>query len=458
MQTQSHAGPGTLFALTWPLFIDLALHFLTGALNTFMVGHVSYQGVAALAVGNQVFDLAITLFSFVSIGTSVVITQYLGAGDREKARVVIHTAIGFNLLVGLVAAVGVMAGASTMLALMNLPAHLMGDATLYLQIIGLCLLPEAAALCLAATLRAHGHTRQAMYVTLIVNLITFVGNLLLLYGWFGLPQLGVAGVAISTVAGRIVGVVLLVWLVARKTGIRLRLPEIVRPSRAMLDKVLHIGLPAAGENLSWMLQFMVVTAFVGLLGDKALATQSYFFQICLFILLFGLSIGLGTEILIGHMVGAGKFEVAYRQLLHSLKLGLLVTAIVVVPMAFGGGHYLMSLFTDDADIVAMATQLFFVSLLLEPGRTFNIVVINSLRATGDARFPLLMGLLSMWGIAVPLAWYLGLHLGWGLVGIWLAFAADEWIRGLSMYARWKSRRWEKKVLVQQNPKPELASQ
>ncbi|CAJ1814782.1 hypothetical protein LMBIIBHN_02792 [Aeromonas salmonicida] len=82
MQTQPHAGPGTLFSLTWPLFIDLALHFLTGALNTFMVGHVSYQGVAALAVGNQVFDLAITLFSFVSIGTSVVITQYLGAGDR----------------------------------------------------------------------------------------------------------------------------------------------------------------------------------------------------------------------------------------------------------------------------------------------------------------------------------------------------------------------------------------
>lgn len=84
MQTQSHAGPGTLFALTWPLFIDLALHFLTGALNTFMVGHVSYQGVAALAVGNQVFDLAITLFSFVSIGTSVVITQYLGPATRRR--------------------------------------------------------------------------------------------------------------------------------------------------------------------------------------------------------------------------------------------------------------------------------------------------------------------------------------------------------------------------------------
>ncbi|MGY3925866.1 MATE family efflux transporter [Aeromonas simiae] len=447
MQTHSPQGPGSLFSLTWPLFIDLALHFLTGALNTFMVGHVSYRAVAALAVGNQVFDLAITLFSFVSIGTSVVITQYLGSGDREKARVVIHTAIAFNLLVGLVAALGVMGGAAPILAMMNLPVELLSDGQLYLQIIGLCLLPEAAALCLAATLRAHGHTRQAMYVTLIVNAITCVGNMLLLYGWFGLPELGVAGVAISTVAGRLIGVVLLVWLVGRKTGIRLIPRDILRPSREMLGKVLHIGLPAAGENLSWMLQFMVVTAFVGLLGDKALATQSYFFQICLFILLFGLSIGLGNEIIIGHLAGARQFDRAYRQLLKSLKLGLIVTCLIAVAAALNG-RSIISLFTDDPDIINQVAQLFLVSLIMEPGRTFNLVVINALRATGDARFPLLMGLISMWGIAVPLSYFLGIMLGYGLVGIWLALACDEWVRGLAMYWRWRSRRWQNKILVE----------
>ena len=94
--------PKSLFGLTWPLFIDLAFHFLTGALNTFMVGHVSYQSVAALAVGNQVLDLCITLFNFIGIGSSVVIAQYLGAGDRRMARRVVQTAIGFNLLVGAV--------------------------------------------------------------------------------------------------------------------------------------------------------------------------------------------------------------------------------------------------------------------------------------------------------------------------------------------------------------------
>ena len=455
--TATNQPPSSLFHLTWPLFIDLAFHFLTGALNTFMVGQVSYQSVAALAVGNQILDLCITLFNFIGIGSSVVIAQYLGAGDKRMTRRVVHTAIGFNLLVGLVTALVVIFGADGLLHLMNMPENLMKEGHIYLTVIGLCLLPEAAALCMAAALRAHGHTREAMYVTLMANLITFAGNALLLFGYFGLPKMGVAGVAWSTVVGRLVALALLIYLLQKRTSIRLVFRQLFQWQREVLGKIMHIGLPAAGENLSWMLQFMVVTSFVALMGDKALATQSFFFQICLFILLFGLSIGLGTEILIGHMVGAGRFEVAYRQLLHSLKLGLLVTAIVVVPMAFGGGHYLMSLFTDDADIVAMATQLFFVSLLLEPGRTFNIVVINSLRATGDARFPLLMGLLSMWGIAVPLAWYLGLHLGWGLVGIWLAFAADEWIRGLSMYARWKSRRWEKKVLVQQNPQLEPAS-
>ncbi|MGL4204938.1 MAG: MATE family efflux transporter [Aeromonadaceae bacterium] len=454
----THTQPRSLFQLTWPLFIDLAFHFLTGALNTFMVGKVSYQSVASLAVGNQLFDLCITLFNFIGIGSSVVIAQYLGAGDKVMARRVVHTAIGFNLLVGAITTLVITLGADNLLHLMNMPEELMADGHTYLTVIGLCLIPEAAALCMAAALRAHGHTREAMYVTLVANIVTFVGNGLLLFGFFGLPQLGVAGVAWSTVFGRLVALGLLIYLLQKRTGIRLLFGQLWQWPREVLGKIMHIGLPAAGENLSWMLQFMVVTSFVALMGDKALATQSFFFQICLFILLFGLSIGLGTEILVGHLVGAGKFEQAYRQVLRSLRLGLLVTAVVVIPAALGGGHYLMSLFSDDSEIVAMATQLFLVSLILEPGRTFNIVVINSLRATGDARFPLLMGLLSMWGLAIPLAWFLGLHLGWGLVGVWLAFAADEWTRGLAMYWRWKSRRWEKKVMVQVASSPQLQEQ
>ncbi|MNN96955.1 MATE family multidrug exporter [compost metagenome] len=76
-----------------------------------------------------------------------------------------------------------------------------------------------------------------------------------------------------------------------------------------------------------------------------------------------------------------------------------------------------------------------------------MVIINSLRAAGDARFPVLMGVCSMWGVSVPLAYLLGVHLEIGLLGIWIAFAVDEWLRGLIMLLRWRSRAWEKKALV-----------
>ena len=347
-------------------------------------------------------------------------------------------------------ALGVLFGGMPILQLMNMPAHLQTMGLTYLQIIALCLLPEAIALCMAASLRAYGYTREAMYVTVIVNIVTLVGNALLLYGWFGLPKMSVAGVACSTVIGRLVGVVLLIWLIRQRLGLQLRWRACCQFSSDILSKIMKIGLPTAGENLSWMLQMMVITSFVALLGDKMLATQSYFFQISLFVMLFGIAIGLGTEIMIGHLVGAGELDQAYHRLMRSLKIGLVVTVISVAIVVFAGPH-LMGLFTSDRVILATAGHLFLLSLILEPGRTFNIIVISSLRATGDARFPFRMALVSMWGIAIPVAYLCGIHWGWGLVGIWCGFVMDEWVRGLTMFWRWRSRRWEKKVLVQSAP-------
>lgn len=445
--SQQSLGSKSLFQLTWPLFIDIAFHFLTGALNTFMVGQVSYQAVAALAVGNQIFDLCITLFNFIGIGASVVIAQYLGAKRAGTAKQIVHIAIGINFSVGLIATVIILSSSAAILNLMNMPDSLLTSGNHYLFILGFCLVPEAIGLCIAAALRAHGLTKDAMYVTMLANAVTFVGNALLLFGFFGLPKLGVVGVAWSTVAGRIVALIVLVYLLKHRTGIRLHILDCFKWSLPLVRKILKIGLPAAGENLSWMLQMVVVTSFVAQMGDVALATQSYFFQICVFILLFGLSLGLGTEIMIGHMIGARQIEQAYRRLIRSVKIGVSMTIAIVIPIAFGGGNALMSLFSHNEQIALMASHLFLISLILEPGRTFNIIVISSLRAAGDARFPLIMALISMWGVAIPLSWFLSLHLGWGLIGVWIAFACDEWIRGITMYWRWTSRRWQNKSLV-----------
>ena len=101
----------------------------------------------------------------------------------------------------------------------------------------------------------------------------------------------------------------------------------------------------------------------------------------------------------------------------------------------------MSVFTSDASIATLGATLLWWTVLLEPGRTFNLVVINGLRAAGDARFPFLAGVGSMALVLAGGSGWLGLGLGWGLVGVWVAYAADEWLRGLIMGWRWASLKW-----------------
>jgi Na+-driven multidrug efflux pump len=212
-------------------------------------------------------------------------------------------------------------------------------------------------------------------------------------------------------------------------------------------------VPAASEQLCYNTSQMAITAITALMGAAALTTRVYTWNIMTFILLFGLAMGQGTQILIGYRVGAGDFDGAYRQLLKSLKSSFIITIFIAILVALLRVP-LMSIFTDNQEIIHIGSQLLLLCLILEPGRTFNLLVVNALRATGDATFSVKMGVLSMWVISVPIAYILGIHFGWGLYGVWVAFIVDEWLRGIVMYFRWRSRVWEKKVLV---VKEEVAS-
>jgi putative MATE family efflux protein len=348
--------------------------------------------------------------------------------------------VATNLWIGLLASllIGVFAG--PILRKAGLKPELITYALPFLSLMGGSLFLEAVNISISAVLRAHTHTRDAMLVVVGQNILNVIGNALLLFGLFGSPKLGVLGVAISCVLSRAFAFVALAIILARRTGIRIHLRDLLRIPMDNLKRILHIGLPAAGENLSWWLAFMVVTLVVVKQLPAGIATQSYTLQIVQWVILLNVAIGLGTEIVVGHLVGAGDYQEANRELLRNLRTGFLLAMGGAVLLATAG-PYVIRGFTHDATIIATATVLFRLGLVIEPGRVFNLVVINSLRATGDARFPVLMGMCSMWGVWLPLAWLLGLKLGLGLTGVWIAMACDEWLRGLMMYRRWKQQHW-----------------
>ena len=433
----------SLLSLTWPIFIDLSLHFATLIINTIMVGMVSVKAVAELTIGNQVFDLALIIFNFFNIGVCVVCAQALGANNKRLARRLIHVGLGVNLIIGTIVSIAIFMASGFIVDIMQVPEEIKESSHNYLQILSLSFLPLSICLVGSAILRAHNCTRDAMYVSMLVNIITVIGNTLFLFGYLGVPVMGVEGVAISTVIGRTVGCLVFVPLIIAHTNTRIIPRFMIVLRRKIIGSILSIGLPGAGENLSWHTQYMFMTGVIASMGAMALATQGIYFQIVQVLMLFSASIGMGTELLVAHYTGAMKLDLANKQLIKSVKIGEVVTILLTFSMPLGTGAFLVSCFTDNTEVLVLASSLFIITVFQEPGRILNVIIINSLRATGDTKFPVIMAVISMWGISVPLGCYLGIYLEWGLVGVWIGFTADEWVRGIAMVLRWKSLAWQK---------------
>jgi len=430
----------SLVSIAWPIFIEQTLRILIGTVDTFMVSHVSDQAVAALGVANQFVVVALVCFNFIGIGASVVVTHHIGAGDRAGAKQIVASAIAVNTWIGLAASLICCVAAAPLLRFAQLPAELMVYAQPFLVLMGGTLFMEAMNTAIGTCLRAHGHTRDAMVVTVLQNVLNVGFSSVLLFGLFGAPKLGVPGVALASIASRLVASITLWILLARRLKLHLTVRDFIQLRLGDVRRILHIGFPAAGENLSYWISLMVITSFASRMGAEHLAAMTYTLNIQRMVILFSISLGLGTEILIGQLVGAGAFEEAHQQVIRSVRIGFALStgAILVVAAA---GPLLLPWFTHDPNIIATGVFLLRLSILYEPGRVLNIVIINALRATGDARFPIRVAVVSQWCFSVPLCILFGLVFHWGLAGIWVAMMTEEWARGLMMARRWHQRRW-----------------
>ena len=423
-----------LFPLTWPLLLELLLGIGIGVIGTALAARLSDNSGAAFGIANQVFAALFVLFRVIGAGVSVAVTQALGAGRRDEADAVARAVVGASTWLGLAGALLALVAAGPMLQMVNTPAEVVPLARTLLQTLAPALLLDAWNANMSSVMRSHLRSREALVVVVLIQVVTLVVALL------AMPHLGLPGYALACILGRGMGLALHITLWRSRLGLRLRAPDWWRLVRAPLATVLHIGIPGAAENIAWRAAFMTSLAAVAQLGAHALATHAYTMQFLHVILMFSLAIGFAVEILVGHMIGAGQLHAAHKLVRKSLVLGFVVAFVVAGSFALAG-PWLMAQFTSDPEIIALGCTLLWWTVILEPGRTFNLVVINALRATGDARYPVLAGAASMAVVLAGGSWFLGVHLGWGLVGVWIAYAADEWIRGLLMWRRWATLGW-----------------
>ncbi|WP_374360164.1 MATE family efflux transporter [Pseudoduganella danionis] len=432
--------PLRMHALVWPLLAELGLAMAISVAGTALASRSSDAAGAAFAIASQVTAMLFLLFRIIGAGVSVVVTQKLGARQYDAAQNVARAVVGASSWLGGISALAGWLAAEPLLRLLNTPADVLPLAVPLLKALALAMLFDAWNAAMASVMRAHLRTRDTLLVLVAMHVCHLALALPLMFGWGGLPAMGLPGYALALTLSRMLGLALHLILWQRQLGIRLHAHDWWRLPRAELAAVLHIGLPGAAENIAWRLAFMVSVATAAELGATALATQAYVLQVMAGVMMFSIASGLTVEIMVGYLIGAGQLRQAHQLVQRMLLRGALV-ALLIAALAALAARPLLGWFSNDEHILAAGTILLWLTVLLEPGRTFNLVVINALRAAGDARFPVLAGALSMLLVLAGGSWLFGVVLGWGLPGVWLAYAADEWIRGLIMWRRWQALAW-----------------
>ncbi|HAS8470951.1 MATE family efflux transporter [Vibrio vulnificus] len=438
-KTQNINQRMSIVTLAWPILVEILLRTALGTSDVFMLSGYSDKAVSAVGVITQLTFFLIIVSTFVSSGTGILIAQYNGAGRDQDATHVGVASIALSSVIGVILSVLAVLGATHLLPYYGLEAQVEQYAQEYLLISGAMTFNVTIGIVFTTILRSHGYSRSPMTVNLISGVLNIIGNYIALYQPFGLPVYGVQGVAIATVASQLIGTTILGVLLWR-SSIDLPMRSLAQVPSAVYKKILKIGGMNAGEVLSYNMAQITIVYFVVQMGTSSLAAFTYAQNIARFSFAFALAIGQATQIQTGYYIGKGWIESITKRVQIYFLVGF-ASSVTVASTIYFMRDAILTLFTQQPEILMLAGSLVMGSIVLEAGRVFNLIFISALKGAGDIKFPVQMGILSMWGLGVVFSYLLGIHWGYGVFGAWMAIALDEWFRGLIMARRWRSQVW-----------------
>ena len=435
-----------LLMLAGPMFLELLLNTMLNNVDTLMLSHFDEYAVGAVGNANTIMFMMNILFNVIATATSVVVAQYLGARLYDRMNMIYTLAIVVNFVIG-IALSGVFCAANPLIMdFLHVSPQMRPYSMIYIYIVGGGGFLTAVFNVMLQILRCNGYTRIGMWVTFSINIINIAGNYLFLYGPLNYLNLGVAGVAIATVTARFLAVVsLIIFFYATKTG-RFSLRYLIPFPGKLLAKMIKIGLPTAGENLTYNLYQTTLLSFVNGMGNDAVNARAYCNSLIAFAMIFSNACAMSTQIITGHLVGAGKSDEAYKRVFKTLRTSLPITIALASVNALLC-RYTLRFFTANEHVILLGQMIMIVDIFVETGRCLNMTFVSSLKAAGAYIFPLIMGLLLNWGLGLTTGYMAGVILGMGVAGIFMGTATDECIRGIIVMYYWYKKKWLGKSVV-----------
>ena len=435
-----------LVTLIWPLLLEQFLSVSMGMADTLMVSGVGEAAVSSVSLVDSLNILILQILAALASGGAVVASQYLGRQDADNAR---------RSAAQLYSVVGIATGAAMVVCIMLSRVILRGvfgsideDVMAFSQIYFIISAVSYPFMGLysagAALFRAQGNSKVSMRASLVMNVINIGGNALLIYG-FGL---GVLGAALATLFGRVVAAVwVLVQQQQMENPLRVSDPADLLPRRELVGRILAIGVPSGLENGMFQIGKLCVSSLTSTLGTAAIAANAVAGSVSTMANIPGNTMSLAMIPVVGRCLGAGDKKQAkhYAVLLLGIAVaGLFVTNAVlffVIPTV-------AVWFSLSAEALAMCVTVvrwFSVFSVFFWAGSFTLP--NALRSGGDAKFTMLVSIVSMWTFRVVLSYFFVLQLHMGLTGVWFGMFIDWICRCLCFGIRFLRGKWmEHKVI------------
>lgn len=433
----------TLTQLFVPICFETLFYMLSGMVDTLMLSSVSDQAVGAVGTANTYIGVFIIMFGVISSGMVAVMTQNIGAGRPGIAYQARQLGLAFNAVIGIIMSIFLAVFSGSILRIVSIAPALMEPAETYLKIVGGACFLNALIPIFASYLRVFGYTKHSLIGTIIGNVLNIVLNSIFLF----VLDWGVMGVAVATVISRVVNLIIVAAMGAVLIKAK-QSPERM-PAGKIMGQIIKIGFPSACETALYNIAMTFIVRYMNQMDANGMnvTARSYTMQIANFSYCIGAALAQANAIMTGWRIGAEEYGECDKGTRKAAIYGIIAATCFSVTFA-ATGHFIVHIFTDDAQMINLVVKLLIVDIFLEFGRVTNLVYGQALKTSGDALFPVVMGAIFMYLFAVGGTYFLGIHLGLLAVGAYIAMAADECARAVGMVLRWKSGKWKNKRLVE----------
>lgn len=432
----------SIIKLFIPICMETLFYMLSGMIDTLMLSSVNDKAVGAVGTSNTYIGMFIIMFSIISAGMIAVMTQYIGADQAGVAYQARQIGVAFNAVIGLTLSIFLFFYSGKLLVAVGVAPSLLPYAKDYLQIVGSGCILNALIPIFSSYLRAFGKTKQPMFATIFANILNLGLNALFLFEF----QMGVKGVAYATVISRTTNLLLVIGL--SYFLIHAKSDPSRQPIKKVLQQIVKIGLPSAMETGLYNVAMVLITRFLNQMDPDGInaTARSYASQIANFSYCVGAALAQANAIMTGWRIGAKQFDECNRGTRKAAAIGVVIAALIESLFAISAS-FIMRLFTDDPQMILLVGKLLAIDIVLEVGRVMNLVYGQALKTSGDAIFPTVIAAIFMYLCGVFGTYFFGIHLGYMVVGAYIAMAMDECVRAVGMYLRWKQGKWRTKGLV-----------